>query len=282
VTWVQATDGHFETLQLPIRRGRSFRFTDGTAGNEAAIVNERFVSQYFPNEDPLGRRIRLFELDETKAEPWLTIVGVVPTVRQRNIEDMEPDPVVFTALRQDAPRFMALVARASGDPASIMNTVREAVRAVDPDQPVFELRTMQAELARSRWPWRVFGSMFAIFAVIALVLAAVGIYAVTSYSVAQRTQEIGVRVALGAQGSQVSWLILRRGLVQLGIGLVIGLVGSYFISGVLQSLVIQMRPTDPVTFAGISALLLVVTVAACLLPARRATRLDPVVALRAE
>jgi predicted permease len=282
ITWVQATDGHFETLQLPVRRGRSFRPADGTAGNEVAIVNERFVSQYFPSEDPLGRRIRLFELDETKAEPWLTIVGVVPTVRQRHIEEVEPDAVVFTALRQDAPRFMALVARASSDPSAMMNSLREAVRTVDPDQPLFNLRTMEAELARSRWPWRVFGSLFVIFAVIALVLAAVGIYAVTSYSVAQRTQEIGVRVALGAQHGQVSWLILRRGLVQLGIGLVLGLIGSYFASGVLESLVIQMQPTDPITFVSISVLLLVVTIAACLLPARRATRLDPVVALRAE
>jgi ABC-type antimicrobial peptide transport system permease subunit len=177
---------------------------------------------------------------------------------------------------------MAVVVRASSDPGAIMNALREAVRTVDPDQPLFNLRTMEAELARSRWPWRVFGSMFAIFAMIALVLAAVGIYAVTSYSVAQRMQEIGVRVALGAQGGQVSWLILRRGLIQLAIGLVIGLIGSYFISGVLKSLVIQIQPTDPVTFAGISVLLLVVTVVACLLPARRATRLDPVVALRAE
>jgi predicted permease len=282
VSWVQATDDHFETLQLPIRRGRQFRSTDGTPGHEAAIVNERFVAQYFANEEPLGRRIRLFELDETKAEPWLTIVGVVPTVRQRNIQEAEPDAVVFTTLRQDAPRFMSIVVRASTDPAAILNEVRQAVRAVDPDQPVFDLRTMEAELAESRWPWRVFGTMFAIFAMVALVLAAVGIYAVTSYSVAQRTQEIGVRVALGAQAGQVSWLILRRGLVQLALGLAIGLVGSYFISGVLESLVIQIRPSDPATFAGISILLLVVTVFACLLPARRATRVDPVVALRAE
>lgn len=282
VTWVQASDTYFETIQLPVRRGRTFGAADGTPGHEVAIVNERFVAQHFPGEDPIGRRIRLFDDDETRPEPWLTIVGIVPTVRQRSVEDIEPDPVVFTPLRQDAPRFMAIVVRTAGEPAGVAGALREAVRTVDADQPVFFLRTMEESLARARWPWRVFGSLFAIFAFIALVLAAVGIYAVTAYSVAQRTQEIGVRMAMGARGTQVSWLVLRRGLVQLGIGVATGLVGAYLLSDVLKALVIQVRPADPVTFAAITLLLLGVTVIACLVPARRATRLDPVIALRAE
>jgi len=144
------------------------------------------------------------------------------------------------------------------------------------------VQTMEQALAQSRWPYRVFGSLFTIFAVIALVLSAVGIYAVTAYSVTQRTQEIGVRMALGAQASQVSWLILRQGLVQLLIGLTLGTAGALAAGPVLQALLVQIKPSDPVTLGAIAAVFTVVTVVACLIPARRATRLDPLAALRVE
>src|SRR4029453_2502288 len=158
----------------------------------------------------------------------------------------------------------------------------QAVQAIDSELPVFGVQTMNQFLAQQRWPYRVFGSMFAIFAGIALVLSAVGLSAVTAYAVTQRTQEIGVRMALGAQRGQVSWLILRQGLVQLAIGLVLGLAGALPLSGVLQTLVVQIPTKDPTTFVAIAAILAAVTVAACLVPARRATRLDPLAALRAE
>jgi ABC-type antimicrobial peptide transport system permease subunit len=158
--------------------------------------------------------------------------------------------------------------------------VREAVQATDPDQPVFGVQTMDQLFAQTRWPYRVFGSMFTIFAIIALVLASVGIYAVTAYSVTQRTQEIGVRMALGAQASQVSWLILRQGLVQLAIGLTIGTAGALAATPVLRALLVQIKPSDPVTLAGIGLVFTTVTICACLIPARRATRLDPLKALR--
>ena len=137
-------------------------------------------------------------------------------------------------------------------------------------------------LVQQTWPYRVFGSLFAIFAVIALVMSAVGLYAVMAYSVTQRTPEIGVRMALGAEGGQVSWLILERGLIQIGVGLLLGLSGAYFLSRVLSSVLVQITPSDPVTFASITAILTIVAIAACLLPARRATRVDPLIALRAE
>jgi ABC-type antimicrobial peptide transport system permease subunit len=158
--------------------------------------------------------------------------------------------------------------------------VRQAVQALDSDLPVFNARTMDESLARARWPYRVFGSMFAIFACIALVLSAVGIYAVTAYSVTQRTQEIGVRMALGAKGAQVSWLILRQGMVQLAIGLALGLLGAWPLSSILQSIVVQIPTRDPVTFTVIVSVLVGVTLIACLVPTRRATRVDPLVALR--
>jgi ABC-type antimicrobial peptide transport system permease subunit len=162
----------------------------------------------------------------------------------------------------------------------MVNAVREAARVLDPDQPLFAVNPLDDLIAESRWPYRVFGSLFVIFAVIALVLSSVGIYAITSYSVSQRTAEIGLRLALGAQGSQISWLILRTGLVQLGLGLTLGLGAAFAVSQILKSVVAQIPAVDPVTFVAITLLLTMVMLAACLIPARRATRMDPLAALR--
>ena len=163
-----------------------------------------------------------------------------------------------------------------------MDAVRREVQAIDRDQPVFTIQTMDQMLSESRWAQRVFGSSFAIFAAIALVLSSLGLYAVMAYSVAQRTQEIGVRMALGAQGRQVTWLVLKRGVVQLAMGLTLGVAGALALSRVLRGVLVEITPSDPVTFAAITILLTVVSIAACLLPARQATRVDPLVALRAE
>jgi putative ABC transport system permease protein len=156
------------------------------------------------------------------------------------------------------------------------------MRGLDPDMPLFNIRTMDENLTRQRWPFRVFGTMFASFAVIALVLSAVGLYAITAYGVTQRTQEIGVRMALGAEAPQVWWLIARRGLIHLAIGMLIGMPGALGVGRLLQSLLVQTTPSDPTTLIGIATLLTVVAIAACYWPAQRATRLDPVVALRHE
>lgn len=155
------------------------------------------------------------------------------------------------------------------------------MRAIEPDLPLFGIQTLDRLLAQMRWPFRVFG-MFAIFALIALVLSAVGLYAVTAYSVTQRTTEIGVRMALGAQAKQVLWLVVRRGLVQLAIGLPIGIAGAFGVGRLLQTLLVQTSTRDPVTLGSIAGLMIAVAIAACFWPARRATRLDPVSALRYE
>jgi putative ABC transport system permease protein len=286
VTTLFVSDTYFDTLDVTMRQGRTLRETDGKPGSEGVVVNARFASQFFPGEDVIGRRIRLKPggrgPDTEQEKPWMTIIGVAPTVRQRNVEAIDPDAVAYLSYRLEPPTGTAILLRSQGDPGSLTSAVREAVQATDPDQPVFNVKTMDQLFAQNRWPYRVFGTMFTIFAIIALVLAVVGIYAVTAYSVTQRTQEIGVRMALGAQAGQVSWLILRQGLVQLTIGLVLGIAGALAAAPVLGALLVQIKPRDPVTLIGIGVVFTVVTICACLIPARRATRLDPLTALRVE
>jgi putative ABC transport system permease protein len=277
---------YFETIGVRLTRGRGFDALDGLPGHDSAIVNQRFATMHFAGDDPIGRRIKLStdgpSAPGTPPPVWVTIVGISPSIRQRNFQEPQPDPVVYIPFRAQSPGFAMLLVRAQRDAASLTNLLREEVRALDADLPLFGIQTMDQQLAQQRWPFRVFGSMFAIFALIALALSAVGLYAVTAYSVAQRTQEIGVRMALGAQAGQVWWLVVRRGLVQLAIGLTIGLAGAVGVGQVLQSLLVQTGTRDPITLVSIVLLLMVVSISASFWPARRATRLNPVAALRNE
>jgi len=285
VTMVSISAGYFDTLGVKVVRGRSLTDADGTPGHEAALVNQRFVGMHFAGEDPIGRQITLID-GQPSAQPSpparVQIVGIVPTVRQRNFQDPDPDPVVYLPYRADPQRFVNLIVRTAGEPGAVTPLIREQMRAIEPDLPLFGIMTMDQLLAQQRWSFRVFGSMFAIFAVIALVLSAVGLYAVTAYSVTQRTAEIGVRMALGAQPEQVLWLVLRRALVQLAIGVPVGVAGAFGVGRLLQTLLVQTSTRDPVTITAIATLMIVVSVNACFWPARRATRLDPVSALRYE
>jgi predicted lysophospholipase L1 biosynthesis ABC-type transport system permease subunit len=252
------------------------------------VVNQRFAGQFFPGEDPIGRRIRFPPRSPAPGSPapppavWRTIVGVSPTIRHNSPQDAEPAAVAYVPIRQEPLSGAALLVRSRLDPGVIMNAVRREVQAIDEDQPVFTVLTLNQMLMQQQWPFRVFGTLFAILAAIALVFSAVGLYAVMAYAVTQRTQEIGIRMALGAGGRQVSWLILRRGMAQLAVGLVLGLAGAWGASRALRPLLVQVTPTDPTTFATITILLSVVALAACVIPARRATRLDPLAALRVE
>ncbi len=291
VTMLSVGARYFETVGIRVVRGRTFSAIDDAPGQASAIVNQKFVQTFFAGDDPVGARIRLTDEVPTNINggplPPLTIVGIAaPNVMQRNVDGhlTEPDPVVYiphAANTQQNPGITLLV-RTRSDPAQATSLLREEMRALDPDMPLFNIRTMDQNLAQQRWPFRVFGTMFGVFAAIALVLSAVGLYAITAYSVSQRTQEIGVRMALGAQSPQVWWLIARRALTQLAIGLAIGMPGAFGVGRLLQSLLVQTSWTDPVTLGAIASLLIAVAVLACYWPAHRATQLDPLVALRYE
>jgi ABC-type antimicrobial peptide transport system permease subunit len=240
---------------------------------------------HFASEDPIGRRIRLTEeVQNALRLPPLTIVGISANLRQRNAQDVDFDPVVYvpTLATPSQGGSTILIVRTQSEPEKVVPLVREQVRALDADLPVFNIRTMDENLARQRWPFRVFGTMFVIFAVIALLLSAVGLYAVTAYSVTQRTQEIGVRMALGAQASQVVWLFLRRALVLVSIGVTIGMAGAFGVGQLLRSLLVRTSSRDVATLVTIATIMIAVSVAAFFWPARRATELDPLAALRYE
>jgi predicted permease len=288
VTMVSVGPRYFDAMGVSLIRGRPFEANDGGTGRETAIVNQRLASVYFGQADPIGQRIRLS--DDTPGASkyeWATIVGLAPNIRQRGgQDDPEPDPVVYVTHLQN-PVWIgggggSVLVRARSLPGALTPLIRKEIFALDPDLSLATVRTMDENLAQQRWFVRVFGTMFSVFAGIAIVLAAVGLFAVTAYSVTQRTQEIGVRMALGAQGKQVSWLILRRGLIQLAIGLTLGLAGAFGVGRLLRSMLFQTGPADPLTLVAITLLLVAVAVTACLWPAWQATRLNPVAALRYE
>jgi putative ABC transport system permease protein len=290
VTMLTIDPQYFETIGLPLQRGRNITDEDGMTGRETAIINQRFAALHFPNQDPLGRRITLSIDLQGGAPPaggiptslTATIIGIVPNVRQRDFQLPDPDPVAYLPFRTDPRGFMTLLVRSQGDPTAMTPILREEVRAIDADLPLFGIRTMNEGLAQARWPFRIFGTMFAIFALIALTLSAVGLYAVTAYAVSQRTQEIGIRMALGAQRNDVSWLFFRRSFNQIAIGLSLGIAGAYGVGRLFSStdLLVQNSAADPITIGLIAALLAIVAVAASVLPAKRASRLDPLIALR--
>jgi putative ABC transport system permease protein len=287
VTIISAGARYFETIGLPLVRGRGFEAGDNAPGRTTAIVNQRLVEMHFGGADPIGRQIRL--TPEISAGgttlPPLTIVGVAANVRQRNVQDSngDTDPIVYLPFLAgtDLATNVALIASTGAAAATVVPQIREAVYALDPDMPVFNVRSMDEVLAQNRWPFRTFGTMFTIFAFIALVLAAVGLYAVMAYSVTQRTQEVGVRLVLGAAQGEVVWLFLRKALVLVAIGLVIGLAGAFGVSRLLQSVVVG-GGQDAWTLVAIAVLMITVAFTACAWPARRAARLDPASALRYE
>ena len=224
VSTVTITPSFFDTIDVRMRQGRAFVDADGAPGSETAIVNRRLAEQFFPGQNPIGRRLRFTPRQPAPGDTpdvWRTIVGVAPDVSHGSPSDSYINAVVYLPYREAAPASASLLLRSGLAPASIMNAVRREVQALDADLPIVELRTVADILAEDRWVYRTFGSMFAAFAVIAILLSAAALYAVVAHSVAQRTAEFGVRVALGANRHAIVWLVLGRGLKQLAAGIVL-------------------------------------------------------------
>jgi predicted permease len=272
------TPGFFSTLSIPLRDGRLFNSGDRFGGLPVVIVNERFARQHFPG-GALGHRVRFGDAKST--QPWLTIVGVVPTIFGGQQNDPRP-AMVFRPLEQEHSSFNYISARTAASPMSIVGPVRDIAAQLNPDIPLYWVMSLDTAIAAPLWFVRVFGTMFMIFGFIALFLASVGLYAVMSFSVSRRTREVGIRMALGAGARDVIRMIFGQGLVQVSVGLVVGLGLALGISQLLSIILFEVQPRDPIVFGGVAALLLTTGGLACLIPAQRATKVDPLTALRAE
>ncbi len=278
VSTLFASPDYLPAINLPLIAGRHLRDLDGTPGQEAAVVTQQFARRHFGAESPLGKRFRTFS-DDTTPGPWVTIVGVAGDL-VHNTQDRDAPPLVILSNRQEPWAWVGVMLRTPGDAAALAPAVRAAVQELDPDLPVSEVMTLHAALERQHWFLRVFGTLFFSFAAIALLMASVGLYAVVAHNTARRTREIGIRMALGATAGRVVRLMLSRGLGQLVAGLALGLGAALAATRLMSSVLGLVSPTDPVVFGSVLALLSVIGLFACWLPARRAAKVPPTVALR--
>ena len=279
VMTVMIAPKYFATLDVALRQGREFSDQDGRPGQQVAIVNDRFAQRYFGNTDAVGKLIRVTAPNASADDTtWLTVIGVAGNIRQRNLPDV--DPVVYLPLASGPLQTATLLIRSDRNAADIAQRVRDEVAGIDPHLPLYRVMTMKQAIEDARWNGRASHNLILTITIVSLALSMVGLYAVTAYMVGQRTQEIGVRVALGARPRQVQLLILSRAAVQVAVGFVLGLAGSAlwdsaFMSGRVGLRILSLPVLGPVVlFLGL------LTFAACVIPVRRATRLDPVTALR--
>jgi predicted permease len=274
----EVSAGFFNTLGTPLLRGRLFSAEDGARTERVAIVNEAMARRIWPGHDPIGRRFTYGPASPDSS--WLTVVGVVGNMRRQGLET-EPIPQVFEALVQNPPRRAILFVRASlSDPLQLSAALRAAVGRADSRAVVYGVGTVDARLGELVAERRLQTSLLAGFSVVALLLTTIGIYGLIQYSVATRTHEIGLRMALGARAGDIFRMVVREGLVLSLTGLVFGLVGAWWLGSAASSLLFGVTATDPVTFAAVSLLVMVVAFAACYVPARRAMRVAPIVALQ--
>jgi putative ABC transport system permease protein len=265
-------------MEIPLRRGRLFTAQEAAEMRHVVVVNETFARENFPGQDPLGKRVTINMKDENVPSE---IIGIVGDNKHKGL-DTEIEPMSFWPHPELASRSMTLLIRTQGEPESIATAARKVLNQLDPDQPIGEVNTMQGLMATSIARSRFNTVLLTVFSVVALIMAAVGIYGVMSYSVQQRTHELGVRLALGAQHGDVLKLILKQGIVLGVIGVAAGLLGSFGLTRLMTSLLFEVTPTDVRTYAAVAAGLFAIVLIACYIPARRATKVNPLVALRYE
>ncbi len=275
--YAKVSDGYFETMQVEIVRGRAIDARDGPGAPGVVVVNETFARRFWPKSDPLGQGISV----QGPAGPFLTVVGVARDGKYQTMTE-DPVPYVYFPLAQEYYPVLTLVARAGRDPAAAVRAVRASLLGADPDLPIFSAQTLEEHLALTLLPQRVAAIVLGSFGGVALLLAAMGIYGIVAFSVSQRTREIGVRVALGAARRDVVRLMVRNGMRPVAVGVGIGLVAALAATRLLKSFLTGVSPSDPATFAAVVLAFLGVALWAALLPARRAARIDPLVALRSE
>ena len=281
VLWTAYAGDWFRTFGVQLVSGRPFSTAEQSDSLPVAIVSRTFAQKLWPGEDAIGKRFRLaFD----SARTWYSVVGVEPDMRTGQLDDgNNVPPTAYLPYRYLVARNNGVMVRVrDGNPAAITAAVRAAIRSSDPGIPVFDVMTHDKVRALSFWQYGLFGIMFAVFGVIALFLAAIGVYGVISYGVSQRTQEIGVRVALGAQRTHVMKMVVRQGMLLAAIGIGAGLAGAFGVTWVVRSLLVGVSPTDPVSFGGVALFLTGVALLASYLPARRATAVDPIIALKFE
>jgi macrolide transport system ATP-binding/permease protein len=273
---------YFETLRIPLLQGRTFQQQDIANGPGVALVNEAFARRYWPGQPPVGKRIQMgVARSGINDSPYLTVIGVVKDGKYATLGE-DATPFIYLNLAQNFVLSPTLIARTQGDPLHLLPAVRGEVAALDKNLPLYDVKTMRQHLGLALLPARMAGSVLGVFGLVALALGAAGIYGVMAYSVAQRTREIGIRMALGANTRDVLRLVVRQGMTLVAIGMAIGLAAALALTQLLKSLLFGVSATDPLTFAVIASLLIFVALLACWIPARRATKVDPMIALRCE
>jgi putative ABC transport system permease protein len=274
------TPHFFRTIGIALRKGRDLTDAEGMSRTPIAVINETMATKLWPDREAIGERFRLAGLEPVE---WFTVIGVAPDIRDVGVrDDTPPLPVAYVPYPYAASATAGLMIRVGANPAGVTLAAREAIRASDPALPLFDVRTMEDLRTGTFWQYRVFGQMFGVFGAVALFLAAIGVYGVLAFSASQRTQEMGVRMALGATRCDVLWLVVRQGVVLAAIGEVFGLAGALGITRVIRTLLYNVTPTDPLSFGGVAVFLTVIAIVASYVPARRATTVDPIVALRNE
>jgi putative ABC transport system permease protein len=277
INYYAVSPDYFQAMGIPLRRGRPFSSEDRKGAGRVVIVSETFVSRFFPNEDAIGKRIHVTNGPET----WREIVGIVGDTKQYGLDQKSPAQV-YEPLAQVPFSFMTFVVKTTGNPMALSRSVEQRIQHIDPEQPVSEARPLQQILDRSIADSNTGMLRLSVFGAIALLRAASGLYGVMSYSVTQRTREIGLRMALGAEQTRVLRLVIGHGMFLTTTGLVLGLAGSFALTRLLHEFLYETSATDPAVFAGISLTLAGVSLLACYIPAWRASKVDPVVALRHE